>query len=157
MSKVSNVLLMLEYLELGKKYSIRELAELLEVSPRMIRVYKDECEKAGIFIDTIKGPYGGYVLNQKINMPVCYTTPEKIIVKNNKIYNTICKAVKERRKCFISYYDHNASTVSKREIEPHEMIVINNEWVVPAFCHLCNDIRSFYINRIKDVKIMDKY
>ena len=56
MSKISNVLTMLEYLSSGKKYSIQELSEKLEVSPRMIRVYKDEIEKAGIYIDTIKGP-----------------------------------------------------------------------------------------------------
>jgi len=70
MSKISNVLLMLQYLENGRKYSISELAEKLEVSPRMIRVYKEELEKAGIYIDTIKGPYGGYVLNQSIRIPV---------------------------------------------------------------------------------------
>ena len=52
MSKVSNVLEMLELLSSGRKYQIAELAEKLEVSPRMIRVYKEECEKAGIYIDT---------------------------------------------------------------------------------------------------------
>ena len=60
---------MLQYLENGRKYSIKELAEKLEVSDRMIRVYKDELEKAGIYIDSIKGPYGGYVLNQSISIP----------------------------------------------------------------------------------------
>ena len=64
MSKISNVLLMLQYLQNGKKYNITELAEKLEVSERMVRVYKEELEKAGIYIDTIMGPYGGYVLNQ---------------------------------------------------------------------------------------------
>ncbi len=52
MSKISNVLTMLEYLSSGKKYNIAELSEKLEVTPRMIRVYKDEIEKAGIYIDT---------------------------------------------------------------------------------------------------------
>ena len=42
---------MIEYLSSGKKYSIKELSNLLEVSPRMIRVYKDEIEKAGIYIE----------------------------------------------------------------------------------------------------------
>ena len=70
MSKISNVILMLEYLENGRKYSIKELSEKLEVSERMIRVYKEELEKAGIYIDTIMGPYGGYVLNQSIKIPV---------------------------------------------------------------------------------------
>ena len=69
MSKISNVLLMLQYLQNGKKYNIKELSEKLEVSERMIRVYKEELEKAGIYIDTIMGPYGGYVLNQSIRIP----------------------------------------------------------------------------------------
>ncbi len=69
MSKISNVLTMIEYLSTGKKYSINELSELLEVSPRMIRIYKEEIEASGIYIDTIMGPYGGYVLNQSIRVP----------------------------------------------------------------------------------------
>ncbi len=69
MSKISNVLLMLQYLENGRKYSIKELSEKLEVSERMIRSYKEELEKVGIYIDTIMGPYGGYVLNQSIRIP----------------------------------------------------------------------------------------
>ena len=69
MSKISNVILMLQYLENGRKYNIKELSEKLEVSERMIRVYKEELEKAGIYIDAIMGPYGGYVLNQSIRIP----------------------------------------------------------------------------------------
>ena len=70
MSKISNVITMMELLQSGRKYSIKELSEKLEVSERMIRVYKEELEKAGIYIDTIMGPYGGYVLNQTIRIPV---------------------------------------------------------------------------------------
>ena len=36
----------------------------------MIRVYKEDLEKCGIYIDTIMGPYGGYVLNQTVRLPV---------------------------------------------------------------------------------------
>ena len=70
MSKISNAITMMELLQSGRKYSIKELSEKLEVSERMIRVYKEELEKAGIYIDTIMGPYGGYVLNQTIRVPV---------------------------------------------------------------------------------------
>lgn len=70
MSKISNVITMMELLQSGRKYSIKELSEKLEVSERMIRVYKEELEKAGIYIDTIMGPYGGYVLNQTVRVPV---------------------------------------------------------------------------------------
>lgn len=70
MTKLSNTLLMLQYLQSGRKYSVKELSEKLEVSERQVRCYKEDLEKAGIYIDTIMGPYGGYVLNQSIRMPV---------------------------------------------------------------------------------------
>ena len=69
MSKISNAITMLNLLSTGKKYSILELSNILEVSPRMIRIYKDELEKCGIYIDSIMGPNGGYVLNQSIRIP----------------------------------------------------------------------------------------
>ncbi|MBQ9012137.1 MAG: WYL domain-containing protein [Bacilli bacterium] len=70
MSKLSNTLIMLELLQTGRKYSIKELSEILEVSERMIRVYKEDLDKAGIYVDTIMGPYGGYVLNNSIKLPI---------------------------------------------------------------------------------------
>lgn len=70
MSKISNVLTMIELLNTGKKYSVKELAEILEVSERQVRIYKEDLEKAGIYVDTIMGPYGGYVLNNNIRMPI---------------------------------------------------------------------------------------
>lgn len=69
MSKISNAITMLNLLSTGKKYSIKELSGILEVTPRMVRLYKEDLEKAGIYIDTIMGPYGGYVLNQSIRIP----------------------------------------------------------------------------------------
>ena len=50
MSKISNALTMLELLNNNRKYSINELAERLEVTPRMIRIYKQDLENAGIYI-----------------------------------------------------------------------------------------------------------
>ena len=44
MSKISNVLTMLQLLQSGRKYSINELSNELEVSERMIRVYKEDLE-----------------------------------------------------------------------------------------------------------------
>ena len=136
MSKISNVLTMLEYLSSGKKYSIAELSEKLEVTPRMIRVYKDEIEKAGIYIDTIKGPYGGYVLNQNINVPKRFIIPTEIDIKNKNFFNLINRAIKEKRKCFIEYYSKNRKNVSERTICPYDLILLESEWGVAAYCEL---------------------
>jgi predicted DNA-binding transcriptional regulator YafY len=155
MSKISNVLLMIEYLSSGRKYSIKELSEKLEVSPRMIRVYKDEMEKAGIYVDTIKGPYGGYVLNQNINVPKRFITPKEININNKEFYNLINKAIKEKRKCYIEYYSKDRKEISERTIHPYNLILLGNEWGVAAYCEYKEEIRHFYINRIKSINMLE--
>ncbi len=73
MSKLSNTILMLSYLQNGKKYSIKELALKLEVTPRMVRTYKEDLEKSGFIIDTIYGPYGGYIMrHSNIQISPCF-------------------------------------------------------------------------------------
>ncbi len=157
MSKVSNVLTMLEYLTTGKKYSIEELANLLEVTPRMIRVYKDELELAGIYVDTIRGPYGGYVLYQDVKVPKRFITREEIICNDKNVYNTINRAIKEKRKCYIEYLSvRKPGNISKRIIHPYEIMLLGNEWGAASFCELKGDIRHFYLNRIKKIELLEE-
>lgn len=73
MSKLGNTLAMLKILETGRKFTVKELAEKIEVSPRMIKAYKVELEQAGIYIDTINGVYGGYVYNHKSNYDISFS------------------------------------------------------------------------------------
>lgn len=69
MSKISKNIKMLDILSSGKVYSCKKLSEMLEVSPRTIRQYKDELEKEGIYIENIMGRNGGYKLYSKVEVP----------------------------------------------------------------------------------------
>lgn len=62
MSKFSNLLRMIILLKSKGKMKSRELAEALEVDERMIRKYKDDLEMAGVYIESMLGINGGYVL-----------------------------------------------------------------------------------------------
>ncbi len=88
MSKLSNSLVMLKLLSNNRKYSISELAERLEVTERMVRVYKQDLEMAGIYIDSIRGPYGGYILNTNILIPeIGFSSYDLILL--NQVYNIL--------------------------------------------------------------------
>ncbi len=155
MSKISNVILMLQYLSNGKKYSINELSSLLEVTPRMVRVYKEELEKAGIFIDTIMGPYGGYVLNQEVKI-----NSNKYVVKlsnedQNK-YNVLMRGIKEKRKVKI-LYTSKSSGDNYRVIDPAEMFLFQDGWYCVAYCELREDMRQFGLKDIKEIELLDEY
>ena len=158
MSKISNVISMLQILSSGRKYSINELANTLEVTPRMIRVYKEELEKAGIFIDTIRGPYGGYILNQKIYLPKKEDTQDKLNMSelDKKIYNTITKALKENKKVELTYISSD-EIVRKRIIHPMDLYVYNHNWYIPAYCEYRNSMRHFQFKNIKDIKILEEF
>ncbi len=62
MGTVTNALNMLFILSNGKTYKIRELAEMLEVSSKSIRIYRDALDGAGIYVLEKRGKYGGYYL-----------------------------------------------------------------------------------------------
>ena len=62
MGKISNAIQMLNYLNTGNKYSVKELSEKIGITERMIRYYKAELEQAGIPIETFMGPNGGYYI-----------------------------------------------------------------------------------------------
>lgn len=72
MSKISNALIMLELLNSGKKYSLDELSTQLGVSKRTVRYYKEQLELSGFFIESFKGPNGGYFINKKNSFNVNY-------------------------------------------------------------------------------------
>ena len=66
MGKISNAIKMLNYLNTGNKYNVKELSEKIGITERMVRYYKAELEQAGIPIETFMGPNGGYyILNVK--------------------------------------------------------------------------------------------
>ena len=69
MSKIYNALAMLEILSSKRKYTIKELADKLELSPRMVRYYKEEIERLGYFIESAPGINGGYQLISDVYLP----------------------------------------------------------------------------------------
>lgn len=66
MGKISNVLYMIDLLNTGNIYTIKDLSEKIGVTERMIRYYKNEICNNGILIESFKGPRGGYFMIDKI-------------------------------------------------------------------------------------------
>lgn len=157
MSKLSNVLSMMQILHSGRKYSIRELADMLEVTPRTIRVYKEELEMAGIYVESIRGPYGGYFLRQNIELPERFVVPKEISLADRDLFNLLNRAKKEKRKCYIEYSSLDPGKKSSlRTIYPYEIFLLGNEWGVAAYCEYRKEIRHFYLNRIRTITLLEE-
>ena len=98
MSKFSNMLVMINLLKTGKKYSVKDLSERLEVSERIVREYKVFLEEAGIYLETIRGPYGGYVLNRDISMPNLKFNKQDVDLLTKCILNECNVSISEKLK-----------------------------------------------------------
>jgi len=85
MSKVANMLNMVQILKDGKIHSLKNLSYELEVSIRMIRQYKVELEQAGIYIKSVTGKYGGYKLEEQLNN-IDIGLTESEIIKLEQLY-----------------------------------------------------------------------
>lgn len=123
MSKISKNIKMLDILSSGKRYSCTELADMLEVSPRMVRSYKDELEKEGIYIESYYGKDGGYQLKQSIDMPNILFNSDDIklidqVMKESKNYKNQLSDLKDKIEKFSRLLDNDLSFLSdeKRDI-----------------------------------------
>ena len=98
MSKISNMLNMLQILKDKKIHSILSLSEELEVSERMIRQYKQELEQAGIYLKSFTGKYGGYQLDVNNNfLKIENEVKEKMyVIMKNAIANKNKVSIKFR-------------------------------------------------------------
>ena len=67
------------------------------------------------------------------------------------------KAIKEKRKCYIEYYSKDKKEISARTIHPYDLILLGSEWGVAAYCEKKQEIRHFYINRIKEIKLLENF
>lgn len=149
MSKVANMLNMLQMLKDGQLHSIKELAEKLEVSGRMIRQYKQELEQAGIYLKSITGKYGGYQLEADNNFL------QIIEAQKEKMYFEIKRAIKNRNKVEITFNSVNSGT-TRRIIHPAELFCYVDMWYVAAFCELRSEIRLFKLKDIQEYKILEE-
>lgn len=144
MSKILHAIEMLNYLNTGNKYSVKELSNKLEISERMVRYYKNELEQAGIPIETFMGPNGGYyIINtgrqfnhfNKYDLQILENV-EVLLKKNNyenllkyqKIVDKIrfSSDIEEEKskyffdKCYISetelYFNLNDAIINKKQL-----------------------------------------
>lgn len=66
MGKIANILYMIDLLNTGNIYTLKELADKIGVTERMVRYYKNEICNNGIAIESFKGPNGGYFMIDKV-------------------------------------------------------------------------------------------
>ena len=117
MSKVANMLKMIKILKAEKIHNMKDIAEKIEISPRMVKQYKNELEQAGIYIESKRGINGGYSLNKELNnIDIGLTYQELIKLKEIEQYFNENQDFKKIIGKIIESYEKNINEADLKKI-----------------------------------------
>ena len=136
MSKIANMLNMVKVLEDGKIHTIQDLADVLEVSTRMVRIYKQELEQAGIYIKGKQGINGGYILDNIKNTIDIGLTGEEIYQLKNMKKNELDEAIINK-------------IIRAYVVNEHRKDKTKSEQLMPEFTEIYKDFRLAINNKNK--------
>lgn len=73
----------------------------------------------------------------------------------NKVINAIDKAILNRNSIEFQYVNI-AGEGSRRVVEPYKLIFKALDWYIYGYCNLKQEMRIFKVNRMKDLRVLDK-
>jgi predicted DNA-binding transcriptional regulator YafY len=71
-------------------------------------------------------------------------------------FQAIGSALLRRRRLIIRYHARGTNEVSEREVSPQRLIYYRDNWYLDAWCHLRRALRSFSVDAIERVELLDK-
>jgi proteasome accessory factor B len=92
--------------------------------------------------------------------PVLVHFPEQrpvgIAKEIGESFATLESAVRFRKKVSFTYQAAGTGTVSRREVDPYGLVYRDAAWVLVGWCHLRKEVRSFRVDRMRDVVMAPK-
>jgi len=71
-------------------------------------------------------------------------------------FEAVGSALLNRKRLHIDYYARGSNQTSQREVSPQRLINYRGNWYLDAWCHLRNDLRSFSVDSIRRVELLEK-
>jgi proteasome accessory factor C len=68
----------------------------------------------------------------------------------------IQRSLAARRKLRLSYLNGSKTAATERMVRPYALVVASGSWYLLAFCESANEVRSFRLDRVESVTVMDE-
>lgn len=82
--------------------------------------------------------------------------PQRYRMITPYFFEKILGAVVEKKRILITYHGRYRNEESMREISPQRLVCYHFNWYLDAFCHTQNEVRTFSIERFKDVRFSNQ-
>ncbi len=70
-------------------------------------------------------------------------------------FSLVGSALFKRRRLRIEYYARSTNAHSAREVSPQRLVHYRENWYLDTWCHLRNDLRSFSLDGIRRVEVLE--
>jgi predicted DNA-binding transcriptional regulator YafY len=71
-------------------------------------------------------------------------------------FEEIARATLNRSRVHVSYYARSTDVTSARDVSPQRLVHYRGNWYLDGWCHLRNGLRTFAIDGIRNVKLLDE-
>lgn len=89
--------------------------------------------------------------------------PERIQIRHDagrpvpaELFESVFNALFHRRSLQITYHGRRRNEFSEREISPQRLIGYRDRWYLAAWCHQAEDLRSFALERIREMHLLQR-
>jgi predicted DNA-binding transcriptional regulator YafY len=70
-------------------------------------------------------------------------------------FEAVAAATLARRRLHVRHFNRERGDFTDRDISPQRLVHYRDNWYVDAWCHLRNDVRSFSVDALEDVKVLE--
>jgi proteasome accessory factor C len=88
--------------------------------------------------------------------------PERIHIRHDagrpvpgQLFEHVLKALFQRRRLNMTYHGRRRDDVSEREVSPLRLVSYRDRWYLAAWCHKADDFRSFALERIREMELLE--
>ena len=89
--------------------------------------------------------------------------PERVNIRRDagrpvpaELFEDVMQALFRRQRLNISYHGRRRDDVSEREVSPQRLTSYRDRWYLDAWCHRAEGLRSFALERIRDIALLDE-
>ena len=113
------------------------------------------------------GPHIKPLLSRLTNLLTTAENPAQEVVKRIKIlsvgareihldhFQSVGSALLRRKRLIISYRARGKNETTEREVSPQRLIHYRDNWYLDAWCHLRDELRSFSVDAIERVELLE--
>ncbi len=89
--------------------------------------------------------------------------PERIQIRHDAgrpvpgaLFEQVLGALFRRRRLALTYHGRRRDDISEREVSPQRLIAYRDRWYLAAWCHRADGLRSFAMERIRAMILLDE-